>query len=193
MFCRKCGKEIVDGSVYCSFCGAEQAPEEEQAEVYQAEKTEPPSADSAEEPSSAPRQRRLGKWLIAIVSVFVVASIICVIVWRQSTAWTRDLTLTYIDHVVSDEYGHFIDNSYEIYEITNNTSHTLHNVVAVIEVTNGLWGDEKWKIEKNIESEINPGETVEFRLYFSYIKESAEERDTELFMSNNEIVKIKYN
>lgn len=58
MFCRKCGKEIVDGSVYCSFCGAEQAPEEEQAEVYQAEKTEPPSADSAEEPSSAPRQRR---------------------------------------------------------------------------------------------------------------------------------------
>lgn len=82
MFCRKCGKEIVDGSVYCSFCGAEQAPEEEQAEVYQAEKTEPPSADSAEEPSSGPGQKRslLHTFIIAFNILVVIACLSIILV-----------------------------------------------------------------------------------------------------------------
>ena len=82
MFCRKCGKEIVDGSVYCSFCGAEQAPEEEQAEVYQAEKAEPPSADSAEEPSSGPGQKRslLHTFIIAFNILVVIACLSIILV-----------------------------------------------------------------------------------------------------------------
>lgn len=123
------------------------------------------------------------KWLLIPLLVIIVA-----VTWYvSSTQWTRDFDLKYVDYVSDWETG----NSYRIYEITNNTHRTLKDVSVVIEVEDILPGN--WKYEDKVVRRINPGETVEYKLYSKDCEKAAEELGEQAcFVTSLEIVKIKY-
>ena len=127
------------------------------------------------------------KWLIVPLLVIIVA-----VIWYVSaTQWTRDLDLRYVDYV-SGGLTASSDNSYYLYEITNNTHRTLKDVSVVIKVDT-RYGD--FKYEDSVSFRIKPGETVEYKLYGRDYKNEAIDRDIELgflSISSVDIVKIKY-
>ena len=175
MFCSKCGEEIADGSAYCSFCGAKQ----ESIETSQT------NSNSAVSSLKEPKKSKKKLWAVLLWLV-TLSAIIGVVVWHQSTAWERDLTIQYIDFE-----NVFDDNSCKVYEITNNTSHTLKDVAVVIRIENGVLPVKKWNIEDSI-LDLEPGETYTYRLYSSMIEKAVEERGEEMLAAQYDIVKINY-
>lgn len=126
------------------------------------------------------------KKILLLIPLLV--AIVVVIWYASSTQWTRDFDLKYVDHVNVWETDN--EDSYYIYEITNNTHRTLRNVSVVIEVE---YYNGKFKYEDSVISIIHPGETVEYRLYSEDYKEAAEEQGKFLIYGGTpEIVKIKY-
>jgi hypothetical protein len=126
------------------------------------------------------------KWLLIPLVVILIA----VIWYVSSTQWTRDFDLRYVEYVSSLEAGNYSGGPHRIYEITNNTHRTLKDVSVVISVEN-FFG--KIKYEDSVAHDIQPGETVEYKLYEKDWKKAVEEQGKQVGWDNSiEIVKIKY-
>lgn len=125
-------------------------------------------------------------WFIIPLVVVVVA----VIWYVSSTQWTRDFDLKYVDYVSDWETGNLSGKSYRLYEITNTTHRTLKDVSVVIYVDAFSGG---FEYEDYVAHSIQPGETVEYRLYNDDYKKAAEEQGESIIILHSvEIVKIKY-
>lgn len=122
-----------------------------------------------------------------ILSAVLVLVVIAGVIWYQNTAWERDLTVKYVD-VVFKEGSYSTD--YYLYEITNNTARTLRNVYAEIEVFNA--GNWKWTFDSLISTNLKVGETATYKLYWSAVQKSAEDRGSELIFASVDIKRIKY-
>ena len=77
MFCRYCGKQINDGSIFCKHCGASLAPQKVQQETVTAEQQvqSPPLKQGAAESSDqvdAPQKKSKNVWMSAAVITTVI-------------------------------------------------------------------------------------------------------------------------
>ena len=119
----------------------------------------------------------------------LLVSIVVVIWYGSATQWTRDFDLKYVDYANVWETDN--GDSYEIYEITNNTERTLKNVYVVILIEDVIL-EREWKIEDKVASSIKPGETVVYELHRKNCKKALEKLGADPLYFNEEIVKIKY-
>lgn len=125
--------------------------------------------------------------------IILLLAVVLVVAWyRSSTQWTRDFEIRYVEYVSKSIFDEGPDNSYYLYEITNNTNRTLRNVSVVI-LVDRVGGD--FEYTDRVTQSIKPGETIEYRLYTKDYQAVAEERGIELgflSVSSVDIVEIKY-
>lgn len=124
----------------------------------------------------------------AITAVLIIAFVATMATIYLNNRWKHDLDVRYIG------FGGSRDMEYREYEITNKTKRTLKNATIAFKVDNFGYGYDDFTFKETINwsGKMQPGETVDVKLYWNMVKAEAKEHGTELLMADVEIKKITY-
>ena len=125
-------------------------------------------------------------WLIGLLLALAI-----ILIWShyKSKDWERDLTVEFIDI----EYSTTLkgeEDTYYIYEITNNTNYAFSDVKMVFKCFS--YGGETWLYEGGYNSYLPQGATKEFRISENAILKFNEEHGKSKNYYKHELVKVKY-
>lgn len=131
------------------------------------------------------------KLLICIISIILIVGISFTIWKITDTKWERTFEITYDGYVSKNEENTIsLSNPYTKYTIKNKTNKTVSSIYAVIKVK--TWEGKSFKFEKIIALDLKAGESLQFKIFDSDIKEELNNRNISTYMWEMDIIKIKF-
>lgn len=120
MFCKYCGKQVMEGAKFCAGCGK---PVDPAGQGLKSER----KAEEEKREKKGTKRGKTGLWIGALAAIFCIAAIVCIAVFgfRKKTVWVvsehisynKDGTVSYREKYSYDEEGMLIS----VKEFSGNT------------------------------------------------------------------------